>query len=106
MWSFEAVILSISQKFTLFRYDGRPLRATLDVTFRQIKDSKLLPAQNPTSGGDGGERYWTVSEGDTLAWIAYQTLGESTDWRRIAKANRLTSVRHLKPGTVLVIPNG
>jgi nucleoid-associated protein YgaU len=106
MWSFEAVILNITQKFTLFKYDGTPLRATLDVTFRQIKDSKLLPAQNPTSGGQGGERYWTVNEGDTLDWIAYQTLGASTDWRRIAEANRLTRVRTLQPGTVLVIPNG
>ncbi|MBC8162444.1 MAG: LysM peptidoglycan-binding domain-containing protein [Roseiflexaceae bacterium] len=106
MWSFEAVILSITQKFTLFLHDGTPVRATLDVTFRQIKDSKLLPSQNPTSGGDGGERYWTVNEGETLAWISYKTLGDSTDWRRIADANRLTHVRDLAPGTVLVIPNG
>src|SRR5262245_16429228 len=38
LWSFEAVIESISQKFTLFDKNGTPLRAVLDVAFKQIKD--------------------------------------------------------------------
>lgn len=105
-WTFDAVITSISQKFTLFLHDGTPVRATLDVTFQQIQDESLLPKQNPTSGGVGGERVWIVNEGDTLAWIAYKEYGDSTQWRRIADANRLTQVRRLAPGTVLEIPNG
>lgn len=104
-WSFDAVITSISQKFTLFLADGTPVRATLDVSFQQIKDEKLFPSQNPTSGGEGGERMWTVSSGDTLAWIAYKEYGDSTKWRLIADANKLTRVRRLTPGTVLVIPH-
>lgn len=104
-WSFDAVITSISQKFTLFLPDGTPVRATLDVAFQQIKDEALLPKQNPTSGGVGGERVWVVNEGDTLAWIAFKEYGDSTVWRRIADANRLTRVRRLVPGTVLEIPN-
>jgi nucleoid-associated protein YgaU len=104
-WSFDAVITSITQKFTLFLPDGTPVRATLDVTFQQIKDEALLPKQNPTSGGVGGERVWVVNEGDTLAWIAFKTYGDSTAWRRIADANRLTQVRRLVPGTALEIPN-
>ncbi len=105
-WTFDAVITSINQKFTLFMYDGTPVRATLDVSFQQIKDETLLPKQNPTSGGVGGERVWTVNEGDTLAWIAYKEYGDATQWRRIADANHLTRVRRLEPGTVLEIPNG
>jgi len=105
-WTFDAVITSITQKFTLFDVHGTPVRATLDVTFQQIKDESLLPKQNPTSGGVGGERVWVVNEGDTLAWIAYKEYGDSTQWRRIADANRLTQVRRLVPGTALEIPNG
>jgi len=103
-WSFDAVIASINQKFSLFLPDGTPVRATLDVTFQQIKDAKLFPGQNPTSGGTGGERVWTVHEGDTLAWIAYKELGDSKDWRRIAEENGLDRVRDLAAGQVLRIP--
>jgi nucleoid-associated protein YgaU len=105
-WSFDAVITSVNQKFTLFLPDGTPVRATLDVTFQQIKDAALFPKQNPTSGGVGGERVWVVNEGDTLGWIAYKEYGDANQWRRIADANRLTRVRRLTPGTVLEIPNG
>jgi nucleoid-associated protein YgaU len=104
-WSFDAVITSISQVFTLFLPNGTPVRATLDVTFQQIADAKLFPGQNPTSGGIGGERVWRVNEGDTLAWIAHKELGTPNLWRSIAEVNRLTSVRDLETGTVLRLPN-
>lgn len=103
-WSFDAVIVSITQKFTLFLPQGTPVRATLDVSFQQIKDEGLYPAQNPTSGGDGSERVWTVRDGDTLAWIAHQEYGDSNYWRAIADANGLEQVRTLTPGRVLLIP--
>lgn len=104
-WTFDAVITAITQRFTLFLGNGTPVRATLDITFQQSKDPAALPAQNPTSGGVGGERAWTVSAGDTLAWIAFKEYGDSTKWRLIAEANRLTNVRRLTPGKVLVLPN-
>jgi nucleoid-associated protein YgaU len=103
-WSFVAVITSITQKFTLFSSDGTPVRATLDVTFQQITDDSQLPGTNPTSGGTGGERQWTVRQGDTLASISYETYGDAGLWRTIADANRLTSVRDLRPGLQLGIP--
>jgi len=103
-WSFVAVITSITQKFTLFSADGTPVRATLDVTFQQITDDSQLPGTNPTSGGMGGERLWTVKHGDSLASIAYEVYGDTARWRTIADANRLTSVRSLRPGLQLGIP--
>jgi hypothetical protein len=104
-WSFKAVITSIKERFTLFLPNGTPVRSTLDVTFQQVQDKNQHPPTNPTSGGVGGERVWTVSEGDTLAWIAYQEYGDATSWRLIAYANRLTRVRQLTPGMILEIPN-
>lgn len=104
-WTFEAVITSLSQRFTLFHADGTPVRAVVNVTFKQVKDEKQLRPQNPTSGGEGGERVWRVAEGDTLAWVAYQSYGDATRWRPIAAANDLRSVRDLRPGSVLLIPN-
>lgn len=103
-WSFVAVITSITQKFTLFSADGTPVRATLDVTFQQITDDSQLPGTNPTSGGTGGERQWTVKHGDSLGSIAYEVYGDAGGWRTIADANHLTSVRDLRPGLQLGIP--
>lgn len=105
-WGFHAVILSVSQQFTLFLSDGTPVRATLDVTFQQVTDELFYPAQNPTSGGDGGEGTRTVCEGDTLMSIAYAEYGNTASWRRIADANNLPDLRRLPVGRVLVIPNG
>jgi nucleoid-associated protein YgaU len=104
-FGFVAVITSITQKFILFKENGVPVRATLDVSFQQIKDEDFFPKQNPTSGGVGGGRQVTVKEGDTLTGIAYEEYGDSNSWRAIADANHLTTVRRLRPGMVLEIPN-
>jgi hypothetical protein len=103
-WTFDAVITSLSQKFVLFKPDGTPVRAVVNATFKQISDDAIFPRQNPTSGGRGGERIWTVAEGDTLGWIAYKHYGTTARWRLIADANQLQSVRELQPGMTLVIP--
>jgi nucleoid-associated protein YgaU len=104
-FTFQSVVQSVSAKYTLFLANGTPVRATLNVTLLQVEDGTDLGSQNPTSGGVGGEQVWTVQEGETLALIAYKTLGATAEWRRIAAANNLANVRRLSPGTVLVIPN-
>lgn len=104
-WTFDAVITSLTQRFTLFLDDGTPVRAILDVAFQQVRDTQQFRPQNPSSGGSGGERLWTVKAGETLPWIAYKCLGSPNKWPLIAEANRLDRVRQLAPGTLLVIPN-
>jgi hypothetical protein len=52
--SFKGVITDISQKYTLFRDDGTPVRATLDVSFLQAKEEERYPGQNPTTIGQPG----------------------------------------------------
>jgi nucleoid-associated protein YgaU len=75
------------------------------VSFQEVKDALSLPAQNPTSGGVGGERVWSVREGDTLAWIAFKEYNSPQQWRLIADANHLTAIRDLTPGMTLAIPH-
>lgn len=105
LWSFEAVIESISQKFTLFDSKGTPLRAILDVSFKQIKDEGQYPRQNPTSGGSPNERLRTVREGETLMSIANEELGNPAAWRHIAdtSGNRIDDPLRLRPGQLLII---
>ena len=104
-FQFDSVITSINQRFSLFMPDGKPVRAVLDVAFQEIKDKKEQKKTNPTSGGVGGERVWTVREGDTLPWIAFKEFNDPTVWRVIADANQLTEVRRLRPGMRLMIPS-
>lgn len=103
MWSFEAVIESITQKFTLFLEDGTPVRATLDVAFKQLTDEGQYPRQNPTSGGHPGDRLRTVRGGETLAQIAFEEYGDPTVWRLLAEANGIADPLRLRAGQVLVI---
>lgn len=102
-WSFEAVIISMTQKFTLFDNEGTPLRAQLNVTFKQIKDEGQYPRQNPTSGGSPGEHVRRVREGETLSGIAYEEYGDPTAWRHIAEHNPIRDPRRLQPGQMLII---
>jgi hypothetical protein len=102
-WSFKAVITEIKQVFTLFRYDGTPVRATLDVTFLQAKEGGKYPGQNPTTVGKPGYKRRVVKEGDSIDWIAYEEYGDSARWRFIAETNNLDNPQRLKPGQVLAI---
>jgi len=104
MLSFTAVIYNINQRFTLFKPDGTPVRATLNVTFQQYTEDTYVP-QNPTSGGSGGYRMRRVREGDAIDLIAYQEYGDTSLWRFLAHANNLEDPMRLRPGQILSVPS-
>ena len=101
---FVGVISTVSQKFTLFRPDGIPVRAVVDITFREDKDPNTQPLQNPSSGGGQVERVWRLVAGDRLDTIAYEVYGDATKWRVIAMHNRLVDPLRLRAGQQLSIP--
>lgn len=101
--SFEAVVTKIDQNFTFFLSDGTPVRAKLTVTFKQVKDMDIYPAQNPTSGGNPGYHLRTIYEGETLSGIAYEMYGDPTVWRHLAETNDIEDPLHLRPGQKLLI---
>lgn len=104
VFRFCAVITNMTQKFTLFKFDGTPVRAQVDVTFTQYDDKKDYKHQNPTSGGGPVQRIWSVVRGDRLDTIAAATYGDATQWRRIADHNNLRDPLALAPGQQLIIP--
>jgi nucleoid-associated protein YgaU len=103
-WSFDAVIQSLSQTFTLFLPTGVPVRSTVDVVFQQIQDEMKFAGTNPTSGGGEPHRVHVVQAGERLDWIAYRAYGDPTQWRPIAQANGLDRPHRLRPGQKLIIP--
>jgi len=102
-WTFTAVITQMSQNYTLFLPNGTPVRAIVDLTMQQIEDDQKKPGQNPTSGGEGGRRTHLVAAGETLDLIAFEELGDASEWRRIADLNRIYDPLDLRPGRLLVV---
>lgn len=101
--SFNALVESVQQKFTLFNPKGIPLRATLSVTFREYKTLKDQ-LKNPARGSADHTKRRIVQRGDTLSGIAAEEYTDPGAWRRIAEVNDIVNPRQLAPGTVLAIP--
>ncbi len=104
VFKFVSVITNMTQRFTLFKQDGTPVRAKVEVTFTQHKDLNDYPAQNPTSGGGPLERIRTVIAGDRLDTIAFSAYGDATKWRLIAEHNKIDNPFVLHPGEQIAIP--
>jgi hypothetical protein len=104
VFHFIAVITDMTQKFTMFRQDGMPVRAKVDVTFTQHKDVNDYPGQNPTSGGGPIERVRQIVAGDRLDLIAAEVYRDATKWRLIAERNKIDNPLALRPGQQLMIP--
>ncbi len=96
---FIGVVSSLTQRFNLFSADGKPLRATLTVTFKEfldsVKDQKETDPEFTTR---------LVKRGDTLSSIAAEVYRDPTLWRVIAEANHLDDPRHLSVGMRLNVP--
>jgi LysM repeat protein len=99
--SFNAVVANLQVNYTYFLANGTPIRAEVDITFKEPDD--VTGGTNPTSRSEA-RKVWTVVQGQTLDWIAFKEYGDSSAWRHIARANNLQNPRALRPGTVLRLP--
>ena len=104
MWSFKAVITSITQTFTLFLGNGIPVRAKLKVAFLQAEEIDKYPNQNPTTTSVPGYKTRRAKQAETLDWIAHDEYGDATLWRFLADANDLEDPLRLEAGRLLAIP--
>lgn len=101
--SFTAVVESANTTYTMFLPDGTPVRARIDLTFREYTLPKKQLQAEPRHSGDKTSVH-QVTEGETLPAIAGDEYGQPRRWRRIADANNIDNPRRLRPGDVLVIP--
>lgn len=108
--SFKAVVTQLHVQFRMFRVDGTPVRATAQITLRQVAPvvakggSGGAARQNPTTTGIAGIRSHVVRDGDSLQSIAYAAYGDATTWRTIAEANGIDDPVRLRRGTELSLP--
>lgn len=96
--------VSISINYALFRPNGEPIRAFVELELAQAKDGKVPQSQNPTTRAQRGLRVHRVLDGDSLPSIAYRHYGDATRWRTIAEANGISDPLRLRRGTELTVP--
>ncbi len=101
--AFKAIVESVQQEFTLFNPEGIPLRATVQVTFREYKTLEEQVRELNLQSPDYTKRR-VVQRGDTISSIAYAEYKDAGLWRWIARWNKLDKPRQLKPGMILNIP--
>ncbi len=97
------VLESISEEFTLFSSNGIPLRAKLNVSFREAWTIEEQLRETPRHSSDR-THVRVLGRGQTLSHLAAQEYGDPGAWRAIADANRIDAPRRVQPGTRLEIP--
>lgn len=101
--SFQSVIESANTTFTMFRSNGTPVRARMDVTFREYRPPEDQLSEEPRHSPDTTTVH-RVTEGDTLWGIANDEYGKPNSWRVIARANGIVNPRDVERGVELIIP--
>jgi len=97
------VLESVSEEFTLFSPRGVPLRARLQVAFREAWTIEEQLQETPRHSSDRTS-VRRVKRGETLSHIAADEYNDPREWRAIADANDLHNPRFLEPGMLLTIP--
>ncbi|WLA69195.1 CIS tube protein [Bradyrhizobium diazoefficiens] len=103
VFAFKAVVEKLSQRFTMFRSDGIPVRATLNVTFKQFRSlAEQLEEPRRNSADKTKRRVFTTD--DRLCLLAFREYKEPKYWHVIAAHNELDDPFALAPGDVLTLP--
>jgi len=102
-FSFRAYVVSISQRFTMFHSDGRPVRATLSVKYKQFQDIDEQ-LSNPSRNSVDKTKTRIFTADDSLWAIAQREYSDIKQWRLIAQENKISNPRTIEPGTLLKLP--
>ncbi|GAA3989032.1 hypothetical protein GCM10022247_04420 [Allokutzneria multivorans] len=102
---YDVNLLSVNITYTRFSKLGIPVRAKVNLSFREIRSILSTLPTNPTSGGPPGRAGHSVSERETLPGIAVEHYGRPGDWRRLAEANDVEDPMRVRPGDSLYLPN-
>jgi hypothetical protein len=99
---FSCVITSVKQDFKLFSPEGTPLRAVLTLKLeeyvpihRQIQRLNLQSADHTRSH--------VLTEGESLALVAWQYLHDARQWRHVAAGNGIDDPRRVTAGLAMTI---
>jgi hypothetical protein len=101
--SFTCVLAKATQRFIMFRPDGVPVRARLQVTFNEFRNLEQEAKETKRETADFSKLH-VVGQGETLSTIAARAYENPALWRPIALRNRIDNPRVLPIGLELVVP--
>ncbi len=101
--NFKGVITDYSVEYTMFSMEGKPIRATVQLTISEVEDPALTAKKSPFESPDRTKTR-VVVEGMSLWSIAYQEYDDCEKWREIARANNIMNPLDIRPGQVIRIP--
>ncbi|MFN0148087.1 MAG: LysM peptidoglycan-binding domain-containing protein [Dehalococcoidia bacterium] len=101
--SFTCVLARANQRFIMFRADGVPVRARLQVTFNEFINALAAQQEVKTETADYSHVH-VVHEGDSLSSIAAAVYDDPGRWRPIAIANGIDRPKALVVGSSLRVP--
>lgn len=97
---------SMSTQYSLFKPNGDPLRAKVDLSFVGASSTEERSLVNQRAATNDMTRTATVEDGDTLAALCEEIYKDSSPELQtmVAQSNQLDSLTQLKPGTTMVFP--
>ncbi|HEY3232723.1 MAG TPA: LysM peptidoglycan-binding domain-containing protein [Roseiflexaceae bacterium] len=101
--TFTCVLARSSQRFIMFRPDGVPVRARINVTFNEFRNVDMEAREVRRETADYTKLH-VVKQGETLSAIAARAYGDPALWRPIALGNRIDDPRSLMVGLRLHVP--
>jgi hypothetical protein len=101
--SFRCVLARASTRYVLFRPDGIPVRARMQVTFNEFINKELEAKSIKRETADYSQRH-LVGEGESLSSIAHKFYQDASLWRPIAINNNIDNPADLSVGQALLVP--
>lgn len=100
---FRCKLTSVDINYKLFDGSGDPLRAELSAEFKRYfteeEWKKLFNKQSPDV-----THQRILKAGETLPMLCKQVYGKTKFYVDVAKANRISNFRSIKPGTKIIFP--
>lgn len=99
----KCVLKSAEITYTLFKPDGRPLRAKVRATFSENVEDTLRVAEARASSPDLTHLH-VVAAGEHLSLLCHRYYGDASRYLQVAAFNRLSNWRRLEIGAQLRFP--
>lgn len=102
-YSLDCRLKSMEIEYSLFRKDGRPIRAKVKCVFKGTVDYKTMVAKENKSSPDLTHERW-VKMNDKLTLLSEDIYQNDNYYVDVAKSNKLLTFRNLKVGEKLQFP--
>jgi nucleoid-associated protein YgaU len=101
--SFTGVLAKASQRFIMFRPDGVPVRARVQVSFNEFRNAELETKEVKRETSDYS-RWHELAQNESLSDLASRAYDNPALWRAIAIRNDIEDPLALPVGRRLILP--